>query len=135
VLKCHWKIIPGSVKIKQSRALSLEKTIKFDVKVTNPTNRLAEVGENTITAFHKETELGETQIPMFSVPAHTSLTQTINVSFKGNRDGLLIKGSRLAVSILSGKTKEALKSATDGKNYHLNLRLPTVAGPFEIRIK
>lgn len=135
VLKCHWQMIPGSLKINQSRILSLEKTIQFDVKVTNSTNRLAEVGENTITAFHKETLLGETQLPMFSVPAHTSLTQTIKVSIKGNLNGLLVKGSHLTASVLSHKTKEALKSAIDVKNYHLNLRLPTVAGPFEIRIK
>lgn len=138
ILKCQWHIVPDTFAYDLPSLKDRDVEISFDVETSNPTNRLAEIGENTITVTHKGDRIATTQIPEFSVPPKEKVRQHIVVTVKPDALGLGRKGFRMAKDIWKNGMKATFVAA--GKNmldpslYAVVLQLPTPVGPLTINL-
>lgn len=138
ILKCEWRIVPNTFAYDLPSLKDRDVEISFDVETTNPTSRLAEVGDNTIAISHKGERIATTKIPEFSVPPKETVRQHIVVSVKPDGMGLGRKGFRLAKDMWKNGVKATI--ATAGKNmidpslYGVVLELPTPVGSLTLNL-
>jgi hypothetical protein len=134
VLKCKWEMVPGTMKFERPTLKDRALKVSFDVAVTNPTTRKVQVDAgSTVTLFHKDEVVGETNIPPVHISAGRSVAQRIHFRVTP-RKGIAMKALRMAKTGRKKgwlKTaKAAAKSAVDRTAYRATLRLPTPTGVF-----
>lgn len=131
VLKCDWSLQADSFDIDAPSLLDPKLSLRFGVRIENPTDRDAKVGDNRIEVFHDTTLIASTRLPHFAVPAGGSAVQPIHIEIKP--EGGLLGAALEGIGNMKDKgIWDTLKGAVDPDKYHVRLVLPTPSGDFHL---
>ncbi|MCA9547085.1 MAG: hypothetical protein KC613_21935, partial [Myxococcales bacterium] len=131
VLKCTWRPVLSSVDWALPGLTDPSLRLRFDVEIHNPTGRTAQVGDNTVTLYHKGEAVTATRIPPFEVAPGARVTRPIALAVRPQA-GLLGKAVKFAAAArrdgLWSATKANAASLADKTAYRVELALPLPTG-------